>query len=93
MLRKYAPADISMWGTWLVYGTALGVGDRVEIAMRELNISIPETITPATSARSAFLPVLYFSPPSRGGGKSSGGFGSGSFGGGGGFGGGGVGGR
>ena len=93
MLRKYAPADISMWGTWLVYGTALGVGDRVEKAMKELNISIPETIAPATGARSAFLPVLYFSPPSRGGGGSSGGFGGGSFGGGGGFGGGGVGGR
>ncbi|MGC8831825.1 MAG: DUF2207 family protein, partial [Thermoproteota archaeon] len=24
LIRKYAPQDISMWGEWLVYGTALG---------------------------------------------------------------------
>ncbi|MDD1654724.1 MAG: DUF2207 domain-containing protein, partial [Methanomicrobiales archaeon] len=27
LMRQYAPADLSMWGEWLVYGTALGVGD------------------------------------------------------------------
>ena len=26
MIQKYAPADLSMWGDWLIYGTALGVG-------------------------------------------------------------------
>jgi uncharacterized membrane protein len=92
MIRKYSPSDISMWGEWLVFGTALGVGDKVQIAMKELNISIPESMVPVTGVRTAFVPVLFFSPPSRGGG-SSGGFGGGSFGGGGGFGGGGVGGR
>ena len=92
MIRKYSPSDISMWGDWLVLGTALGVGDMVEKAMKELNISIPESMVPVTGIRTAFVPVLFFSPPSRGGG-SSGGFGGGSFGGGGGFGGGGVGGR
>ena len=29
-----------MWGDWLVYGTALGVGDRVAEAMRDLNVNI-----------------------------------------------------
>ena len=41
MIQKYAPADLSMWGEWLVYGTALGVGDKVEAAMKSLNIKIP----------------------------------------------------
>ncbi|MCQ8894014.1 MAG: DUF2207 domain-containing protein [Methanolinea sp.] len=92
LLRQYAPADISMWGEWLVYGTALGVGDRVEKAMKELNVSLPEAGVPiASGLNAAFIPVLAFTPPSRGGG--GGGFGGGSFGGGGGFGGGGVGGR
>jgi uncharacterized membrane protein len=40
MIQKYAPADLSMWGEWLVYGTALGVGDKVERAMKALNIRI-----------------------------------------------------
>ena len=93
MLRKYFPADISMWGEWLVYGTALGVGAKVEEAMKALNITLPDTIVPAAGVRSAFIPVLYFAPPSRGSGGGFGGFGGGSFGGGGGFGGGGVGGR
>ncbi len=46
MIQKYAPADLSMWGEWLVYGTALGVGDKVERAMKTLKISIPETGVP-----------------------------------------------
>ena len=40
-MRKYAPEDLSMWGEWLVYGTALGVGDKVESAMASLNINSP----------------------------------------------------
>lgn len=92
LIRQYAPADISMWGEWLVYGTALGVGDKVEKAMKDLHVSLPEAGIPlASGLNAAFIPVLAFSPPSRGG--SGGGFGGGSFGGGGGFGGGGVGGR
>jgi uncharacterized membrane protein len=90
LMRKYAPSDISMWGEWLVFGTALGVGDKVVKAMKELNISLPEADV-SLGLRSAFVPVLLFTPPSSGGG--SGFSGGGSFGGGGGFGGGGVGGR
>jgi len=93
LIRQYSPKDMSMWGEWLVYGTALGVGKKVESAMEALNIDLPQAGVPlATGIRSAFVPVLAFTPPSRGG--SGGGFGGGgSFGGGGGFGGGGVGGR
>lgn len=93
LIRQYSPKDMSMWGEWLVYGTALGVGKKVESAMEALNIELPQAAVPlATGVRSAFVPVLAFTPPSRGG--SGGGFGGGgSFGGGGGFGGGGVGGR
>lgn len=90
LMRKYAPSDISMWGEWLVFGTALGVGDKVVKAMKELDISLPEADV-SLGLRSAFVPVLLFTPPSSGGG--SGFSGGGSFGGGGGFGGGGVGGR
>lgn len=87
MIRKYAPEDLSMWGEWLVYGTASGVGDKVESAMAALNINIADTGIPAGAAGIglAFTPILFFAPPVRGG---SGGFGRGGFGRGGGFGGG-----
>lgn len=94
MIRRYSPADISLWGEWLVYGTALGVGDKVEQAMKNLNISIPETGVPlgVVGMNYAFLPLMHFTPPSHGG-SGHGGFGGGGFGGGDGFGGGGAGGR
>jgi len=92
LIRQYSPADVSMWGEWLVYGTALGLGDKVEQAMKNLNISLPDVGMPLYSNMPViFAPIVLYSPPSSGG---SGGFGGGgSFGGGGGFGGGGVGGR
>ena len=90
LMKKYATSDISMWGEWLVFGTALGVGDKVVKAMKELDIHLPEADV-SLGLRSAFVPVLLFAPPSSGGGGGFGG--GGSFGGGGGFGGGGVGGR
>ncbi len=43
MIKKYAPEDISIWKDWLVYGTALGVGENVSKAMKDLNIRLPET--------------------------------------------------
>ena len=42
LIEKYAPQDLSVWGEWLVYGTALGVGHEVEKAMKDLNVKIPE---------------------------------------------------
>jgi uncharacterized membrane protein len=91
-MRKYAPEDISMWGEWLVYGTALGVGDSVVRAMSELDINIPE----ATYIRRMpifFHPFVVASQPSRtrGGKAFGGGRVGGRFGGGGGVGGGGAG--
>lgn len=76
MIQKYAPADISMWGEWLIYGTALGVGDKVEAAMKSLNVKIPEVGVPmgVTGMNSAFIPLMAFTPPSHG---SSGGGGGG----------------
>ena len=41
-IKKYAPKDVSVWKEWLVYGTALGVADKVEKALKELSINIPE---------------------------------------------------
>jgi len=92
LIRQYSPADLAMWGEWLVYGTALGLGDKVEQAMKNLNISLPDVGMPLYSNMPViFAPIVLYSPPSSGG---RGGFGGGgSFGGGGGFGGGGVGGR
>jgi uncharacterized membrane protein len=54
-LQQYAPEDVSTWGDWLVYGTALGVGDTVSKAMRTLQIDVPEAY---------FFPLmpLYFYP-------------------------------
>jgi len=90
-IRKYAPEDLNMWKEWLVYGTALGIGDKVAKALEKLQVSVPE-------ARAAIYMPMYFghafrmtTPPATGTGV--GGIGGGGFGAGGGFGGGGGGAR
>jgi uncharacterized membrane protein len=91
MIRKYTPQDVSMWGEWLIYGTALGVGDHVVKAMKELKIQLPE-VNLAPRVPILFVPVMVAALPSRGGGGfGGGGGGGGGFGAGGGFGGGGAG--
>jgi uncharacterized membrane protein len=82
VIQKYAPAALSMWGEWLVYGTALGVGDKVERAMKTLKISIPETGVPlgVMDMNAAFIPLMHFTPPDHGG-SGGGGFGGGGAGG------------
>jgi uncharacterized membrane protein len=66
LIQHHAPEDLSMWGDWLVYGTALGVSDKVESAMAALNIDMAETGFPAGVLRIgiAFSPILLFKPPS-----------------------------
>ena len=84
-MRKYAPENISMWGGLAsCYGTALGVGDKVESAMASLNIHLPWTGVPAGALGIglAFTPLLFFTPPVRGG---SGGYRGAEYGGGGGL--------
>ncbi len=80
-----------MWGPWLVYGTALGVGDKVAEAMDMLEVDFapmrlvrtyPYWFMPITSART------YYGSSGRSSGFGGGGRGGG-FGGGGGMGGGG----
>ena len=41
-IRGYSDADRAMWGEWLIYGTALGVGEGVTSAMGDLHIQLPE---------------------------------------------------
>ena len=61
-LSKYSIEDLPMWGSWLVYGTALGVGDKVASAMKELNVKLD--IAPvATIARTHFRPIMSARPP------------------------------
>ena len=92
-IQKYAPADISMWREWLVYGTALGVGKNVAEAMKRMHVKVP-AVEEADAV--IFMPRHFgymfraTTPPSTTGG--AGGFGGG-FGAGGGFGGGGGGAR
>jgi uncharacterized membrane protein len=90
-IQKYALEDLTMWKEWLVYGTALGVGDKVAKAMERLQVSVPE-------ARAVIYMPIYFghafrmtTPPATG--TGGGGIGGGGFGAGGGFGGGGGGAR
>lgn len=83
-IRKYEAADLPMWGEWLVYGTALGVGEKVEKAMEALQVDIRSTgFVDHAHLAVGFHAVGTFSSSSGGG----------SGGGGGGFGGGGAGGR
>jgi len=79
---------MNMWGIWLIYGTALGVGENVQKAMKELKVDISQSgyYVPTYVWFAGFYSISTFSPPSQGGG--GGGFGAG-----GGFGGGGAGGR
>jgi hypothetical protein len=42
-LKGTEPEEVGTWGEWLVYGTALGVGERVTQSMRRLSISSRET--------------------------------------------------
>ncbi|HIH44394.1 MAG TPA: DUF2207 domain-containing protein [Candidatus Methanoperedenaceae archaeon] len=98
LIKKYATEDVAMWQEWLVYATALGVGDRVAKTMKELNIQIPEvnvvTDMPAYF-RETYDRTSPPSPPLTRDGWDSGGDGGsgGGFGGDGGFGGGGGGAR
>ena len=66
MIRKYSPGDLSQWGDWLVYGTALGVGDRVIEAMGNLKIQIPEAEI-APPLREGFTPLARYPLPAGGG--------------------------
>lgn len=89
MIKKYAPEDIVIWKDWLIYGTALGVGEKVVEAMNAMNVNIPEVdFAPHvyTSFHSSSATVTSTYSAATGG--SGGGFG-----GGGGSGGGGAGGR
>ena len=88
-MKKYSTEDLSMWGSWLVYGTALGVGDKVAEAMKELKINI-DVASVAPIMRSHFYPIRVASAPvSRGSGGGGHRGGGGRMGGGGGRGGGG----
>lgn len=84
MIRRYSAEDLDMWKEWLIYGTALGVGDTVEKAMMDLKIAIPEAAA-VHSIGSSFVDAFSASMPDSS--DSGGGFG---FGGGGGGGGGGI---
>lgn len=88
MIKKYAPEDISIWKEWLIYGTALGVGDKVRDAMSDMKVFIP--LATAERGMRVYISHAYTSSAPRSSGSGGGG---GGFGGGGGSGGGGGGAR
>ena len=61
LIRKYPPRDIAMWGEWLVYGTAMGVGDTVIREMKELDVQSPD-IRIAPALRAGFSAIAAFTP-------------------------------
>jgi uncharacterized membrane protein len=65
LIRTSVPEDLTLWGDWVVYGTALGVGDKVESAMAALNVNMADTGVPVSALRigTAFSPLLLFKPP------------------------------
>lgn len=88
-LQQYGLEDINMWGSWLVYGTALGVGKFVAEAMQSLKIDY-STVHLVQTYPYWFIPISTADTSMMGGGSGGGG-GGGFGGGGGGFGGGGAG--
>jgi Predicted membrane protein (DUF2207) C-terminal domain len=61
LIRKYPPRDLSMWGEWLVFGTALGVGDSVVRVMKELDVQSPD-VQIAPALRAGFSAIAGFAP-------------------------------
>ncbi len=87
-IKKYVPEDIQMWQEWLVYATALGIGNKVVESMKELKVEIPE-VSVATDMPIYFRETYSLtsppSPPPKGdSGSWDRDFGGGGFGGGGG---------
>ena len=84
MLRKYAPQDVSMWGEWLAYGTALGVGKKVEKAMEDLKVDVQQARVPPHMglAFAAMSTSIHTGGAPSGGHGGHGGFGGGGGGGG-----------
>jgi uncharacterized membrane protein len=85
MIQRYAPQDMNMWKEWLIYGTALGVGENVAAALADLNIAIPEAVaihSMSTSFSHAYSSSSPRSSSSGGSGGGGGGFGGGGGGGG-----------
>ena len=85
IMKKYLPEDVVIWKDWLIYGTALGVGENVIKAMNALNVDIPEVRT-APFVYISFQSVnssvaSTFSAATGGGGGAGGGFGGGGAGG------------
>ena len=61
-MQRYSTEDLTMWGSWLVYGTALGVGDKVAQAMKSLNVRFPAAQLPVIAHRH-FNPIITASRP------------------------------
>ena len=59
-ISQYGAEDLGMWGSWLVYGTALGVGKQVSDSLKKINvpISIPLYVP---ELRTLFTPIMAFS--------------------------------
>lgn len=84
MMKKYLPGDVVIWKEWLIYGTALGVGENVIKAMNALNVDIPEVRTASSvyySFHSLNSSVASAYSSATGGGGGGGGFGGGGAGG------------
>jgi hypothetical protein len=65
LIRESPPEGITLWGDWLVFGTALGVGDKVIEAVAGLEVDLPEAeIAPVL--REEFAPLTWTSPSPRG---------------------------
>lgn len=85
-LPQYHPQDLAVWKEWLVYGTALGVGENVSQAMYIKGIHVPDVYVPTTLTPVFYTVYSLSRPPSSssgGGGGFGGGVGGGGFGGGG----------
>jgi uncharacterized membrane protein len=68
-----------MWGEWLVFGTALGVGNKVAESMKEFGVILPEfssglttSVLVPTLLSSSFKPVTTYSSHGSGSGADTG---------------------
>jgi uncharacterized membrane protein len=59
-IEEYGTEDLNMWGSWLVYGTALGVGKQVSETLKKIKVPI-DIPTDFPEYRVLFTPIIRYS--------------------------------
>ncbi len=62
MIRENSPFDPSIWSEWLAYGNAMGIGEKMEEAIRHLDIDLSSDLHILKMIPLIFLSVMDYTP-------------------------------